>query len=372
MNLSWVSNHMQPLLSRPGIAVGQSQPPKSSALATFPAITDHVQFGNQGIVDHEKALAWKQKGNDAHYARDYNGAIKAYEKALSYDDTFVDAWFNLGHTYINTGQFKSAATAFYTLLAHSPHDNEARIKLVEQLFRLGQDNVAIAHLDDLQHKHPEFDPARRLNGYHRLQYWAKKYGKPTQPIINTLGSHTLTQAAQLLNQYGAYRRRIGKPLSININQLPTLAQTEFYPTTQVDYVPNLAEYHHRKTPQRSSIRFSPPMAFAHPAVLAAYWLHESIHAKDNDPLTSITEEQDAYREKVQFWQWFTSQPGHPAVSDPNLDYATHLFIQAPQLLDKKVALHYRTRNPNIPKQSPNHPPKPSFVSTPPPVSPSLP
>ncbi len=360
MNLQ-ASHQVLPSSTWQGNAVGK--PPArpvgfgvSNDTVTFSHQSHHgVQFGNEA-PDRTKATEWKQKGNEAHYNRNYKGAISAYKKAIEFDNTYVDAWFNLGHTYTNIGKFKDAATAFYTLLAYAPDDHEARIKLVEQLLHMGKDRVAISHLDDLQRTQPDFDPARRLNGYHRLLYWSQKHGKPIQPVINNLGAQNLSAAKTLLTQYTAYLTQQGQPLPAKVSQAINNTKTEFYPTTQIDYVPNLAEYHHRTAPQQSHIRFSPQMAFAHPAVLAAYWLHEGIHAADNDPLTSVVEEQDAYRAKIGFWQWYTQTPSHPTVTDPNLDYATRLYAESPNELNNKVALHYRTRNPSIPPTSPNHPP----------------
>lgn len=295
-----------------------------------------------------KAAELKQKGNTAHYRRDYEGAVDAYKSALKVNPEYVDAWFNLGHTYLNMGEFKDAITAFQTLLTIQPNDHEAHINLITTLLRVNQANVALAHLDSLNRSAPNFDPANRLAGLERLRYWGKLSNQTVQPIVELLGKHNLTQASKLLSDY----QSIAKPdLPFSLSRLSDLAYTDFNDTYQVDYIANLAEYHHQNGLPKGTIRFSPELAFANPAVLAAYWLHEAIHAHDRDGITSVAEEQFAYRQKTLFWQWAKTQAN---IADPNLDYANSLYSKSPTELDRKVALHYKTRNPAIADTSPYH------------------
>ncbi len=121
-------------------------------------------------------------------------------------------------------------------------------------------------------------------------------------------------------------------------------------------MPNLAEYRYHTT--QPAIRFDPALALGRPEVLAAYWIHEGAHALDNDPFTSITEEQDGYRSKVAFWNWTKnniSASGNAPIEDTNLDYALSLWQKSSDLLDERVARHYRMRDPHMAATSPHHP-----------------
>jgi hypothetical protein len=67
----------------------------------------------------------------------------------------------------------------------------------------------------------------------------------------------------------------------------------------------MAEYDHEAMPNPEAgtqglIRIKPELAFASPNVLGAYLIHELVHASDGDAISSIREEQDAYRYKPSF------------------------------------------------------------------------
>ena len=89
--------------------------------------------------------------------------------------------------------------------------------------------------------------------------------------------------------------------------------------------------------------------WAAPEVIAAYLVHESVHAKDHDPYTSIKEEQDAYKESVKFWIAHNN-----GIKDPEMDYAASLYLVSSESLDNKVAEVYFSRDPSIAKVSPHH------------------
>ena len=56
--------------------------------------------------------------------------------------------------------------------------------------------------------------------------------------------------------------------------------------------------------------------YAPAQLIAAYIIHESVHAHDKDSYTSIREEQDAYKIATEFW--IANSKG---VEDPEMDYA---------------------------------------------------
>lgn len=48
-------------------------------------------------------------------------------------------------------------------------------------------------------------------------------------------------------------------------------------------------------------------------------IHEFVHGKDNDPYTSIREEQDAYRVQAKYWVDNVKN-----IYDPEMDYVADL------------------------------------------------
>lgn len=110
---------------------------------------------------------------------------------------------------------------------------------------------------------------------------------------------------------------------------------------------NIAQYEHYKR----KISVTDEYTYANPKLTGAYLIHEFIHGKDNDPYTSIREEQDAYRLQAQYW----TQQVHD-VYDPEMDYVAELYKTSAETLDKRVAEIYKLRDPDIANTSYNHPP----------------
>ena len=127
---------------------------------------------------------------------------------------------------------------------------------------------------------------------------------------------------------------------------------QFGKTASMGGTGNIAQYENTK----QSITVSNSYIYAAPQVIAAYLTHESVHAHDNDPYTSIREEQDAYEIATKFW--IENSNG---VQDPEMDYAADLYKKSPQTLKDRVEEIYSLRDPDISKTSPNHPPQ-SFFS----------
>jgi tetratricopeptide (TPR) repeat protein len=55
-----------------------------------------------------KALDYKNIGNDYFKKGNYKNAIKSYKDALHLDSTNPDIWNNLGFAYLKIGKFKEA------------------------------------------------------------------------------------------------------------------------------------------------------------------------------------------------------------------------------------------------------------------------
>lgn len=110
---------------------------------------------------------------------------------------------------------------------------------------------------------------------------------------------------------------------------------------------NIAQYEHSKR----KVSVTDEYTYADPQLTGAYVIHEFVHGKDNDPYTSIREEQDAYRVQAKYWVDNVKN-----IYDPEMDYVADLYKQSAKALDDRVAEIYRLRDPGIPETSYNHPP----------------
>ena len=122
---------------------------------------------------------------------------------------------------------------------------------------------------------------------------------------------------------------------------------------------NIAQYEHAKR----KITVTGDYIWANPRIVSAYLVHEFVHAKDNDPYTSIREEQDAYEEAAKFWLTKHPTDSNTPVKDPEMDYVGALYSQSPQALKDRVAEIYKLRDPKISKTSPKHPPRSTAAAT---------
>ncbi|MFN8615227.1 MAG: tetratricopeptide repeat protein [Vampirovibrionales bacterium] len=307
--------------------------------------------GSKGLLsDRDTARRLKEQANTLQIHRDYRTAVALYQEALRYDPTYTDLWFNLAHTYISLGERPNAIEAFNQLLQIDPTDDEARQNLAEQYEAEGLWPEALTQYNALLQRRPRLDSARRQSQYLALRMWAMA-AQPLYPHtalddwVDQAGQANLRQARGWVQ---AFCRQQGRTDCL---ALLDRVMYQFAPTQQADHVANLAEYRHHS--HQPVIRFYPSLAWADPRVLAAYWMHELEHAADGDGQTSITEEQDGYRSKVNLWAWASVQ--QPIVQDTNLDYALQLYRQHPQVLDERVARHYRMRDPHLAATSPRHP-----------------
>ncbi len=346
-----VLSALPPQPSAPGVHKDPHPADFYSPLYATVALPKNFPLGAQGLVrDRETARRLKEQANTAQTHRDYRKAVGLYQQALRYDPTYTDLWFNMAHTYISLGEAPSAILAFEELLRIDPTDDEARQNLAEQLQTEGLWTEAIEQFDTLIKKSPRLDSAKRQRDYLALRLWATQSGLPLDTMVQRLGQANLQQARLWATAFCTQTQRP------DLLRAMTRVVCHFAPTQKADNVPNLAEYRYHNT--EPAIRFDPALAFGHPAVLAAYWIHEGMHALDNDPYTSVTEEQDGYRTKIEFWAWakdYVSSSGQEPMKDTNLDYSLGLWKQSPETLDERVARHYRMRDPHIAATSPNHP-----------------
>ncbi len=107
---------------------------------------------------------------------------------------------------------------------------------------------------------------------------------------------------------------------------------------------NYAEW---RAPEKT-IAISERFAFSHPTVVAAYLVHETIHAGDRDSVDSITEEQCAYIEAIKFWE-----QNRGSNNELELDSHTDLYNNSPEDFKEKIENSYNETL-SLGKYSPGH------------------
>ena len=97
---------------------------------------------------HKKAIKAYNKGNQFNRARDYESAIKALDKAIKKEPTFVDAYLLRADSYFASNDFKNAETDFEKILELAP-DFNPRINYVVALVEAEQNKYdeAVKHLE---------------------------------------------------------------------------------------------------------------------------------------------------------------------------------------------------------------------------------
>lgn len=264
-------------------------------------------------------------------------ALSAYKKALDMDSSNTNINRKLGRTYHKLKDYKSAEENFQIYTQANNQDCEAWIELGEAQRQQGRYTDA----------KKSFETAVELDKNNDL---AKRSLLETE---NNILSCTAPQKAYE-ESYNYAQENLQKALSMAVKYLTPefmrdLAdiQIKFGKTASMSGTNNIAQYENGI----KAITVSDKYKYASPVVIAAYLVHESIHAKDKDPYTSVREEQDAYQIATKFW--IKNSKG---IKDPEMDYAAGLYKQSPSALSKRVEEIYVLRDPDIAKTSPNHPP----------------
>lgn len=292
------------------------------------------------MMRRSHAEAAKTMGNDLRRQGRYTEALQAYCEAIAHDSAYTDAYFNLAQLQDKLGQTPAAASNLVTLLTVNPNDHDARVLLGDLQEKLGQPQEAKRRYMEVLSVQPNFDPAKRRLEYLLFLDQRRYFPDTAQELLKTQYREVIFKARELIRQF--YAQMAPNP------RLARLAQTLpiVFDTTQAQGDrDNVAEYDQL----RGQIRIQPQMLFSTPNIVGAYLVHELVHAADGDSLTSITEEQDAYRALAQFWQRFKN-----AELDPNLDRALSLYTQNADLLDQEVRRVYSIQSPGIAEKSPGH------------------
>lgn len=296
----------------------------------------------------QNAINYKEQGNEYLKTNNFDKAIECYNKALSISPEYADAYFNLGKAYKYKKDYPSACQAFEKAKKLAPNDTEIIILLGETYKQNGQYTLAIKNFEKALEIDKTSDYANRnLEETKNVQY----------SIFNP--------KAALEQKKAQAQKNLNDAISIAKNYLPKGYMKDladvcvvFDTTNEMGGRSNIAQYEHSKR----KITVTGDYIWANPRIVSAYLVHEFVHAKDNDPYTSIHEEQDAYEEAAKFWLAKHPTDTKTPVKDPEMDYVGELYTKSAKTLKARVAEIYKLRDPDINETSPNHPPKNISVS----------
>lgn len=271
-------------------------------------LQDALKFYNEAqSKDPNNSVINRKLAKTYQNLKDYVSAQKYYETYIEANSEDVDNIINLGEVQRLQGKYKLALSTFEKAASIAPNNDLAKRSILET-----KNNLLAA-----------YDPDK---AYRERQEYAAK---------------NLTEA---LNMTVAY-------MSPEYMQGLSDVVIKFGKTAQMGGASNIAQYEN----YIKTITVSDAYTYASPQVIAAYLSHESVHAHDKDPYTSIREEQDAYEVATKFWLQHSQ-----GIEDPEMDYAAELYQQSPTALKDRVEEIYLLRDPSIAKTSPNHPPQKKF------------
>ncbi len=304
-----------------------------------------LPISSSDCINNRKIIRFKgnsvssliQQGDAALNANRANEALTTYKKAQSQSSSDVSLYKKIGKAYYKLKNYDMAAENFQKYLEENSDDVDCLIELGETLRQKGNYEQAIKIFE----KACSLDKSNDLAKRSLLE--AKN---------NLLSAYNPERAAKEKNEYAAQNLKAALDMTVGYMTPEYMADLKdltikFDKTSEMSGTANIAQYENSKNCVTVSDRY----IYAAPQVIAAYLAHESVHAKDNDPYTSIREEQDAYAVAAKFW--IKNANG---VKDPEMDYAAKLYKSSPSALSKRVEEIYKLRDPSIAATSPNHPP----------------
>lgn len=79
-----------------------------------------------GTIGPQLSTAYYTEGYNAYRSEDFAAAIEQLSKAVYYDETNADAWYNLGEAYRRSGDTENAAAAYDKVIELFPDTDRAR------------------------------------------------------------------------------------------------------------------------------------------------------------------------------------------------------------------------------------------------------
>lgn len=268
---------------------------------------------------------------------DFVKAIEYYKTALNDEPYNADIHLNLAKTYNFSNRYKEAVSHLEAYLAQNPKDIENITLMGECYKKSGMYSQAINCFNKALAIEPNYDYAKRnLFDTQNLQLACLDPSRAQKERYDT-AINNLTQAVKIAKGF------FPKGFMDDMKDLTV----SFDKTSKMGGRSNIAQYEHNKR----KISVTDEYTYADPKLTGAYLIHEFIHGKDNDPYTSVREEQDAYKVQAQYWTHNVTD-----VYDPEMDYVADLYRQSADALAERVAEIYQLRDPDIAPISYNHPP----------------
>lgn len=279
----------------------------------------------------------KMKADEFLKNGNFDKAIEYYKAVLAQSPDDSEVNLSLAKTYTYNNQYKQAIPHLENYLKARPDDIENITLLGECCKKSGMFSKSIEHFNKALAIEPSYDYARRnLLDAQNLQLACYDPQKAKQERYNT-AIKNLTEAVKIAKQ------NLPKGYTDNMKDIVV----SFDKTSKMGGRANIAQYEHSKR----KVSVTDEYTYADPQLTGAYVIHEFVHGKDNDPYTSIREEQDAYRVQAKYWVDNVKN-----IYDPEMDYVADLYKQSAKALDDRVAEIYRLRDPGIPETSYNHSP----------------
>ena len=294
-------------------------------------------FGGKDISDTVS------KGDKALNENKFNDALNYYRPANDANPSEVVLYKKMAKAQFGLKDYAGAEENFKIYLQGKPDDTDVLIELGEAQRQRGHYKEALG----------TFEKAYDMDNSNDL---AKRSILETKN--NMLAIFSPDRAKAEKQEYASQNLNAALQMAVNYMSPSYMKELEdvrvqFGETASMGGTGNIAQYENNK----KTITVSNSYIYASPQVIAAYLVHESVHAHDKDPYTSVREEQDAYEFATNFW--IKNAKG---VKDPEMDYAANLYKQSPNTLKARVAEIYTLRDPSIAATSPNHPPQKPFHS----------
>lgn len=279
----------------------------------------------------------KTKADECMNNGDFEKAIQYYKQSLNNNPDNPNTHLNIAKSYNYSARYKEAIPHLEKYLQYKPDDIENITLLGECYKKSGMLSKSMEYFNRALAIEPHYDYARRnLLDAQNLLLSCIDPVRARQERYND-GVKNLTEAVKIAKSFfpKGYTDDM-KDLTVSFNK-----------TSKMGGRSNIAQYEHNKR----KISVTDEYTYADPKLTGAYLIHEFVHGKDNDPYTSVREEQDAYRVQAQYWVNNVKD-----VYDPEMDYVADLYNQSAQNLDNRVAEIYKLRDPGIAETSYNHPP----------------
>jgi tetratricopeptide (TPR) repeat protein len=100
-----------------------------------------------------------QKALTYHKQNDFDNAVKWYTKAIEADDTYEQAFYNLGLAFYSVNRIELAADAFANAIRINPAFTAARYNSALAEYRLGNSDTALRELEVVLSQQPSYQPA---------------------------------------------------------------------------------------------------------------------------------------------------------------------------------------------------------------------